>query len=121
MCDDSVLAPLVAKYTQMKDKVKDLTDTWVGAMRTDDSKRKEVKRKAVKLSSLPGGLPGMSDTAAQEHFGAGVAEVDEMEFSLWKMGTLLADIRKEQEAARGKVCPCRSSCEPLRSGGLLVS
>jgi hypothetical protein len=101
--NEAKLAPLVAQYTAMKAKVQDLTDKWVGAMRVEgEGERKAIKRKTVKLSTLPGQskLPGQSASAAEQHFGA---QADEMDLALFKMGTLLGDIRTAQEAARKDV------------------
>ena len=79
VCDESKLAPLVAEYNKTKEKVKDLTDEWVGAMRkgseVTDKPRKYIKRKRVKLAALPGALGkatgglGGAGREAQDYFG----------------------------------------------------
>lgn len=113
VCDDSTLAPLVAEYEKTKEKVKDLTDEWVGTMRVgsqpSDKPRKYIKRKRVKLALLPGALGkatgsiGGPDKEALEHFGKDAQDADELEFNVFKMKTLLNSIRSEQKAACDKV------------------
>jgi hypothetical protein len=116
--DESKLAPLVAEYNATKERVKDLTDEWVGSMRagsSDTSKpRKYIKRKRVKLGMLPGALGkaaggfGGAGKVAEEHFGKDAQDADELEYAMFKMKTLLNSIRIEQEATRGNVCPLPS-------------
>lgn len=113
VCDESKLAPLVAEYNKTKEKVKDLTDEWVGAMRkgseVTDKPRKYIKRKRVKLAALPGALGkatgglGGAGKEAQDYFGKDAQDADELEFNMFKMKTLLNSIRMQQEATRSAV------------------
>jgi hypothetical protein len=116
VCDESKLAPLVSEYTKTMEKVKDITDEWVGAMRAGseatDKSRKYIKRKRVKLAMLPGalgkatgGMVGGADKGVQEHFGKDAQDADELEYNMFKMKQLLQSIRVEQDSTRRNVRP----------------
>lgn len=121
-CDETKLAPLVAEYNNMSEKVRDLTDSWMGAIRKgigvtgngrdaqrQKGKRKPIKRCRVQLTALPGALGaaaggfGGAGKEAEEHFGAGVQDADEMEYSTWRMESLFNSVQEEAEATRSRV------------------
>lgn len=120
-CDESTLAPLFNEYIKVRENVRDLADSWIGAIRKGTGKScgqgaqrqngvlKPIKRNRVKLSMLggalsaaTGGLAG-SDKGARDHFGADAKDADEMEFNMWKMRTLRTAVEKEAVATRKKV------------------
>ena len=121
-CDESKLAPIVAEYNTASEKVRDLTDSWVGAIRKGtgrqggsaaqhkrrkESERKPIKRNRVQLMKLPGALGG-AGKGAEEHFGADAQDADEMEYCTWRMESLFNDVKEEAEATRKRV-RCRVS------------
>lgn len=125
-CDESKLAPLVNEYIKVSETVRDLTDSWVGAIRKSvdseggaqkqNGKPKPIKRGRVKLSMLamPGkgalgaaaGGMGGSGKDAKERFGAEAQDADEMEYNMWRMQSLWKAIEKEAVSTRKKVCCC---------------
>lgn len=122
-CDESKLAPLFNEYKKVSDSVRDLTDSWVGAIRKGighgnsgqkpSGERKPIKRERVRLGLLgaalgaaTGGGLGGAGKDAQDHFGADATDADEMEHSMWRMQQLRKEILEEAVAARRKVCCC---------------
>lgn len=122
VCDETKLAPLVTEYNTTKEKVKDLTDEWVGTMRVGsqatDKPRKYIKRKRVKLAMLGGALGkatggiGGAGKEAEDYFGKDAQDADELEFSMFKMKTLLNSIRMQQDSTRSKVLTPTPSLTP---------
>jgi hypothetical protein len=108
---------------QVCDKVRDLTDSWVGAIRKGTGighngaasqksvgARKPIKRSRVQLSMLPGALGaaaggfGGAGKDAQEHFGAYAKDADEMEYNMWRMERLRKGVEEEAPETRKRVC-----------------
>lgn len=97
--DDGAISSDKAEFDKLMEKIKDMTDAWVGKMRADEhdkkGARKKIKRKEVKLGKLMGLAD--ADEETQKAFGKDTEKADEMQYSIFRLRQLKRELAAHRE------------------------